>query len=72
MNIVTEFRVPAVIVFGCGAVKRAGVEAKKLNSKKAFIVTDESMIKVGNLDNIQARRTVHATRAKPARRTPPP
>jgi alcohol dehydrogenase class IV len=53
MNGVREFRVPPVIVTGLGAVKEVGSEAKKLGSKKALIVTDKTMIEVGNLDGVK-------------------
>lgn len=41
------FQVPRLILFGNGGVERIGVEGKRLNVKKALIVTDEGLLKLG-------------------------
>ena len=33
------FRIPTRVVFGCGAVSKAGDEVIKLGARKAFVVT---------------------------------
>lgn len=53
MYLVTEVRIPPTVAIGVGAVSRVGEEAKNLNSKRAFIVTDENMLKLGNVDPVK-------------------
>lgn len=45
---------PTRIVFGDGAVKQAGAEAKRLNTSRALIVTDKGVVKAGLLAAIEA------------------
>lgn len=47
-----ELRVPQVILSGPDCVNNLGVEIKRLNKKKALIVTDEMMQKLGVADKI--------------------
>lgn len=45
---------PTRIVFGNGAVKQAGAEAKRLGTSRALIVTDKGVVKAGLLAPIEA------------------
>jgi alcohol dehydrogenase class IV len=46
------FKIPALIVTGSGSASQTGEECKKLNLKKALIVTDKIMVKTGTVDGI--------------------
>jgi len=48
-----QFRLPPAIYFGDGAADAVGDEAKKLGAKKALLVTDEAMTKLGYVERIQ-------------------
>lgn len=48
-----QFRIPQAIYFGEGAADAVGDEAKKLGVKKALIVTDEPMTKLGYAERIE-------------------
>lgn len=41
------FRMPPVIHFGANSASKAGTEAKRLNCKKALLVTDTALVKMG-------------------------
>lgn len=47
------FYIPPVLVIGSGASEQVGEESRKLGGKKGLIVTDEVLLKLGTLDNIQ-------------------
>ena len=47
------FYIPPVLVIGSGASEQVGEESRKLGVKKGLIVTDEVLLKLGILDNIQ-------------------
>ena len=47
------FYIPPVLVIGSGASEQVGEESRKLGGKKGLIVTDEVLLKLGILDNIQ-------------------
>lgn len=40
-----QFYIPVKIIFGCGSVTKVGQEVKFLEKKKAFVVTDEVLLK---------------------------
>jgi alcohol dehydrogenase len=47
------FFTPPVALMGLGAVDQVGVEAKKLGAKKALLVTDKGLSKIGVADQIK-------------------
>ena len=47
------FRIPQAIITGSGASRQVGEEAKKLKVNKGLIVTDQILVKLGLLDEIQ-------------------
>jgi len=47
------FYIPPVLVIGSGASEQVGEESRKLGVEKGLIVTDEVLLKLGILDNIQ-------------------
>ena len=51
------FYIPPVLVIGSGASEQVGEESRKLGGKKGLIVTDEVLLKLGTLDNIQRALT---------------
>lgn len=48
------FRVPRAIITGSGSSEQVGEELKKLNLKKALIVTDRNQVKLGIIDGALA------------------
>lgn len=48
------FNIPTVSLLGVGAAKQAGEQAKKLGGKKALLVTDKGLVKLGMAGDIQA------------------
>jgi alcohol dehydrogenase class IV len=50
---VRTFLIPSVLITGFGASEKVGEESKKLGVKKALIVTDQVMVKLGVLENIK-------------------
>ncbi|HEY82303.1 MAG TPA: iron-containing alcohol dehydrogenase [Dehalococcoidia bacterium] len=46
------FRVPRLIITGCGASEQAGEEIGKLGLKRGLVVTDRALVKMGVLDGI--------------------
>jgi len=53
MLLAKTFYIPPVLVIGSGASEQVGEESRKLGVKKGLIVTDEVLLKLGTLDNIQ-------------------
>jgi len=51
---VKMFRTARVVITGSGSSGQAGEELKKLNLKKALIVTDQNLIKLGIPDGVMA------------------
>ncbi len=49
---VKTFRIPNAVITGSGSSKQVGDECKKLNLKKALIVTDRNQVKLGILDGV--------------------
>ena len=49
---VKTFRIPNAVITGSGSSKQVGDECKKLNLKKALIVTDRNQMKLGILDGV--------------------
>jgi len=49
---VKTFRIPNAVITGSGSSKQVGDECKKLNLKKALIVTDQNQVKLGILDGV--------------------
>jgi alcohol dehydrogenase class IV len=49
-----SFRTPHLILAGIGSLERLGGEAKALEAKKAFLVTDKGVIESGIVEKIQA------------------
>ena len=47
---VKTFRVPQAVITGSGSSEQVGEELKKLNLKKALIVTDRNQVKFGIID----------------------
>ncbi len=47
------FYIPPVLIIGSGASEQVGEESRKLGVKQGLIVTDEVLLKLGILDNIQ-------------------
>ncbi|MGB2826735.1 MAG: iron-containing alcohol dehydrogenase [Dehalococcoidales bacterium] len=62
---VKTFRVPQVVITGSGSSKQVGEECKKLGLKKALIVTDQNLVKLGIPDGVkeslQQNGVEHAT-----------
>ncbi len=62
---VKTFRVPQVVITGFGSSKQVGEECKKLGLKKALIVTDQNLVKLGIPDGVkeslQQNGVEHAT-----------
>ena len=50
---VKTFRVPQVVITGTGSSKQVGEECKKLGLKKALIVTDQNLVKLGIPDGVR-------------------
>jgi len=46
-------QIPSSVIFGCDAAKSVGSGIKLIDKKKALIVTDKTMAKIGNLKIIQ-------------------
>jgi len=53
------FQMPSKVLFGLGAVENAGEELKGLQAKKALLVTDEIMVKVGIVDKVTGNLDSH-------------
>ena len=53
MSQTKQFRVPSIISTGPGAAKEAGTHAKQLG-KKALLVTDANLVKIGLLEEVKA------------------
>jgi alcohol dehydrogenase class IV len=51
------FYIPPVLIVGSGASEQVGEESRQLGGKKGLIVTDEVLLKLGTLDNIQRALT---------------
>jgi len=51
---VKTFRIPNAIITGSGSSKQVGEECKKLNLKKALIVTDRNQVKLGIINGVLA------------------
>ena len=51
------FYIPPVLIIGSGASEQVGEESRKLGVKQGLIVTDEVLLKLGTLDNIQRALT---------------
>ena len=49
---VKTFRIPNAVITGSGSSKQVGDECKKLNLKKALIVTDRNQVRLGILDGV--------------------
>ncbi len=49
---VKTFRIPNTVITGSGSSKQVGEECKKLNLKKALIVTDQNQVKQGTLAGV--------------------
>ena len=47
------FRIPRVVITGSGASEQAGEESIKLGVKKALIVTDPNLVKLGIVDGVK-------------------
>ena len=47
------FRIPRVVITGSGASEQAGEESRKLGVKKALIVTDPNLVKLGIVDGVK-------------------
>lgn len=47
------FFIPPVLIIGSGASEQVGEESRKLGVEKGLIVTDEVLLKLGILDNIE-------------------
>jgi len=47
------FRIPRLIIAGCGASEQVGEESQKLGLKKGLVVTDRALVKMGALDGIK-------------------
>jgi len=47
-----EFKTPRRIIFGNGAVRKVGVEAKKFGDK-ILIITDRGVLKAGIVDKVR-------------------
>lgn len=47
------FLIPPVLIIGSGASEKVGEESKKLGVKKALIVTDQIMVKLGVVEGIK-------------------
>ena len=54
---VKTFYIPPVLIVGSRASEQVGEESRKLGAKKGLIVTDEVLLKLGTLDNIQRALT---------------
>ncbi len=50
---VKTFRVPQVVITGSGSSKQVGEECRKLNVKKALVVTDQNLVKLGIPDGVK-------------------
>ncbi|UFS70778.1 iron-containing alcohol dehydrogenase [Geomonas sp. RF6] len=50
---VTRFLMPPITLIGCGAAKGVGDNLKTLGAKKALIVTDKGLAKIGVADTIK-------------------
>ena len=46
------FRVPRIIITGSGASEQVGEESKKLGFKKALLVTDQNLVKLGIVEKV--------------------
>jgi len=46
------FRLPRLIITGCGAAEQVGEESEKLGRKRCLVVTDRALVKLGMLDGI--------------------
>jgi alcohol dehydrogenase class IV len=62
---VKNFRIPSNVITGSGSSKQVGEECKKLGLKKALIVTDQNLVKLGIPDGVkeslQQNGVEHAT-----------
>ena len=47
------FRVPRIIITGSGASEQVGEESKKLGFKKALLVTDQNLVKLGIVEKVE-------------------
>jgi len=47
------FRIPRIVITGSGASEQAGEESRKLGVKKALIVTDPNLVKLGIVDGVK-------------------
>jgi len=55
MNKITSFRLPAVILIGCGALEQISDKVRSLDIKHALIVTDEGLMKTSLVDTVKER-----------------
>jgi alcohol dehydrogenase class IV len=46
------FRVPRIIITGSGASEQVGEESKKMGFKKALLVTDQNLVKLGIVEKV--------------------
>ena len=53
MSPARTFLIPPVLITGCGSSEKVGEESKKLGVKKALIVTDQVMVKLGVLEGVK-------------------
>ena len=49
---IKTFRVPRIIITGSGASEQVGEESKKLGFKKALLVTDQNLVKLGIVEKV--------------------
>jgi len=49
---VKTFRIPRTVITGSGSSKQVGEECRKLNLRKALIVTDRNQVKLGIIDGV--------------------
>ena len=54
MSTITTWSFPTRILFGAGAVTRAGEEAARLSAKRALVVTDKGVIAAGLIEPVTA------------------
>ncbi len=47
------FRLPPTVIFGCKSADKVGEESQKIGGRKALIVTDEILAKLGTLEPIK-------------------
>jgi alcohol dehydrogenase class IV len=55
MNKITFFRLPNVILIGCGALEQISDKVRSLDIKHALIVTDEGLMRTSLVDTVKER-----------------